>query len=254
MRHTVHSLAQLAGISVRTLHYYDEIGLLTPSTVGTNGYRYYEEKELVRLQQILFFRELEFSLVDIKRMLDRPDFSVIEALKDQRKLIKLKQARLDKLINLINKTITRMNNNQKIHDEDLYDVFKDDDVKHYQDEVKERWGNTDAYKQSMKKVKAMTKSEMEQLKADGKKHTQAIADAMDKGIDHPDVQVLIKKSHEGINFFYDCSLEMFRNLGKMYVDDPRFAAHYEKVRPGLAVFMRDAIAYYCDRHDSNDKQ
>ena len=251
MRYTVNKLATLAGISVRTLHYYDEIGLLKPSVVANNGYRYYEDRELIRLQQILFFRELEFSLDDIKRMLNRPDFSVIDALKDQKKLMRLKQKRLDGLIYSIDKTIRTMTSKQKITDDELYDAFKDHDVKQYQDEVKERWGNTDAYKQSMKKVGKMTKKEMEQLKEDGKKHTAAIADAMDKGIASPEVQALIKKSHEGINFFYDCSLEMFRNLGKMYVDDPRFAANYEKVRSGLAIFMRDAIAYYCDQNTNN---
>lgn len=249
MEYTVNRLSQLAGISIRTLHYYDEIGLLKPSMVKNNGYRYYKEAELIRLQQILFFRELEFSLEDIKRILGRPQFSVIESLRDQKKLMRLKKDRLETLINSIDNTIKRMNNNQKMNDNELYDAFKDDEVKQYQDEVKERWGNTDAYKQSMKKVSKLTKVEMEKLKADGKKHTQAIADAMDKGIADPHVQTLIKQSHEGVNFFYDCSYEMFRNLGKMYVDDPRFAATYEKVRPGLAVFMRDAIAYYCDSQE-----
>ncbi len=249
MSYTVQKLAQLAGITVRTLHYYDEIGLLKPSVVKSNGYRYYEEAELVRLQQILFFRELEFSLEDIKQMLNRPGFSVVEALREQKKLIRLKQARLEKLIHAINTTITAMNSNQKINEKEMYDVFKDEDVKQYQDEVKERWGNTDAYKQSMKKVSKMTKAEMQKLKEDGEKHTAAIASAVDKGADHPDVQELIKKSHDGINFFYQCSYEMFRNLGKMYVEDPRFTAYYEKFRPGLAVFMRDAIAYYCDTHE-----
>ncbi|HRH23772.1 MAG TPA: MerR family transcriptional regulator, partial [Candidatus Magasanikbacteria bacterium] len=250
MSYTVHSLAQLAGISVRTLHYYDQIGLLKPSVIKKNGYRYYEEAELIRLQQILFFRELEFALEDIKHMLNRPGFNVVEALKDQKKLIRLKQSRLEKLIYAIDNAIKTMNNNHKINEEELYDVFKDDDVKQYQDEVKSRWGNSDAYRQSMAKVGKMTKKEMDKLKADGKKHTQAIADAMDKGIEHPDVQKLIKQSHEGVNFFYECSYEMFRNLGKMYVDDPRFAANYDKFRPGLAVFMRDAIVYYCDQHEN----
>ncbi len=249
MPYTVQALAQLAGISVRTLHYYDEIGLLKPAYSAKNGYRYYEERELLRLQQILFFRELEFSLEDIKRMLNRPSFSVIEALREQKKLIRLKQARLEKLIHAIDTTITAMNSNQKINEKELYDVFKDKDVTQYQDEVKERWGNTDAYKQSMKKVSKMTKADMQKLKEDGEKHTTAIADSMDKGINHPDVQELIKKSHDGINFFYECSYEMFRNLGTMYVEDPRFTAYYEKFRPGLAVFMRDAITYYCDQYE-----
>ncbi len=246
--YTVHQLAELASISVRTLHYYDEIGLLTPAIVADNGYRYYEQKELIRLQQILFFRELEFSLDDIKRILGRPDFSVIETLREQKKLMKLKQQRLDGLMKTIDKTIKTMTNKQTLKDDELYNAFKDDDVKQYQEEVKQRWGKTDAYKISMAKVSKMTKKEMEQLKADGKKHLQDLGNVMNKGIEHPEVQALIQKSYDGVNFFYPCSLEMFRNLGKMYVDDPRFAATYNKVKPGLAVFVRDAINVYCDKH------
>lgn len=253
MRYTVNQLATLAAISVRTLHYYDEIGLLKPSFIAKNGYRYYEEKELVLLQQILFFRELEFPLEEIKRMLTRPDFSVVEALRDQKKLMQLKRNRIDGLIKTIEKTMKTMSEKKQIEGEELYDAFKDDEVKQYQDEVKQRWGNTEAYKQSMARVSNMTKKEMEKLKEDGKKHMQALADSMDKGITHPDVQALIAKSHEGVNFFYDCSLEMFRNLGNMYVEDPRFTATYDKYRPGLAVFVRDAIAYYCDTQEKKAK-
>jgi len=251
MPYTVQQLARLSGVSVRTLHYYDEVGLLKPARVAKNGYRQYEEQELMRLQQILFFRELEFSLEDIKRIMTSPGFDVMRALQDQKHLLSLKRARLQALMKTIDTTITSMTNNQKMGDAELYDAFKDDDVKQYQDEVKQRWGNTDAYKQSMERTKKMTKKEMDKLKEDGKKHTQALADSMDKGPKHPDVQALIAKSHEGVNFFYDCSLDMFRNLGEMYVQDPRFTAYYEKFRPGLAVFMRDAIAYYCDNQKKN---
>lgn len=247
MTYTVKELARLSGVSVRTLHYYDEVGLLKPGRVEKNRYRQYSESDLVRLQQILFFRELDFPLKDIQRIMQAPGFDVIRALRDQKEMLQMKRRRLNGLIKTIEKTIESMSNNKPLESEELYDAFKDDDVKQYQDEVKQRWGNTDAYKQSMARVSKMTKSEMAKLKEDGIKHTQAIADAMDKGISHPDVQKLIAKSHKGINFFYDCSPEMFRNLGKMYVADPRFTAYYEKFRPGLAVFMRDAIAYYCDR-------
>lgn len=250
MPYTVHQLAELASISVRTLHYYDEIGLLAPSSIAKNGYRHYEEKELVRLQQILFFRELDFPLEEIKHMLDRPEFRVMEALRDQKKLMQLKRQRLDGLIKSIDKTIMSITKNKKVDDEELYVAFKDDDVKQYQDEVKQRWGDTHAYKQSMAKVSKMTKQQMEKLKADGKAFTQELANAMDKGPQHPDIQGLIAKHHDGIKFFYDCPYDMYRNLGQMYVDDPRFTAYYEKFRAGLAVFMRDAIAHYCDTHSS----
>ena len=246
MPYTINQLAQLSGVTVRTLHYYDEIGLLKPSSIQKNGYRSYEEKELLRLQQILFFRELDFPLADVKKILDRPDFEIIGALRRHKELIKLKRKKFDKLINTINKTIKHMTKQQKMKDEELYDAFKDPDVKQYQDEAKERWGNTEAYKQSMKKVGKMTKAEMEKLKKDGELFTQKLAAAMDKDIKSKEVRELIKQHYKGIQFFYDCPLEMYRNLGKMYVDDPRFTTYYDKHRKGLAVFMRDAIAYFCD--------
>lgn len=247
MSYTVQALAKLANTSVRTLHYYDEIGLLSPSRVSRNGYRQYDEPELLKLQQILFFRELDFSLADIKRILSSPYFDMAAALADHRQLIELKRKRLTKLLTTIDQTIKKLNHKTTMSDEELYDSFKDEEMKEYAEEAKERWGNTEAYKQSQARVSKMTKAEMAKLKEDGKKHTQAIADAMDLGVDSPEVQALIKKSHEGVNFFYDCSLEMFRNLGQMYVDDPRFTAYYEKFRPGMAVFMRDAINVYCDK-------
>ncbi|MBP6945539.1 MerR family transcriptional regulator [Patescibacteria group bacterium] len=249
MSYTVHHLAKLASISVRTLHYYDEIGLLTPSSIAKNGYRHYEDKELVRLQQILFFRELDFPLEEIKQMLDRPTFHIIEALRDQKKLMQLKRKRMDGLIQSIEKTIMTMQTNTPLQDEELYNAFKDDDVKQYQNEVKQRWGNTDAYKQSMARVSKMTKQDMEKMKADGKAFTQKLADAMDKTPGHPEVQALMTEHYKGIQFFYECPLTMYRNLGQMYVDDPRFTAYYDKFRPGLAVFVRDAIAHYCDKRE-----
>ncbi|PIR03535.1 MAG: MerR family transcriptional regulator [Candidatus Magasanikbacteria bacterium CG11_big_fil_rev_8_21_14_0_20_39_34] len=248
MTYTVHQLAELANISVRTLHYYDEIGLLRPAFLAPNGYRYYEENELILLQQILFFRELEFPLKVIKHMLGQKDYNIQEGLRQQKKLLKMKQNRTQKLIQTIDKTLKRMQKNQKMKDQELYDAFEDKDMKQYQDEVKERWGNSDAYTQSMKRVSKMTKKEMEKLKAKGIELTQKIAESMNKGIADPEVQFLIKKHHEGINFFYECGYDMYKNLGSLYVNDKRFGDYYEKFAPGLATFMKDAIDYYCSNH------
>ncbi len=143
-----------------------------------------------------------------------------------------------------------MQNNQPIKGDELYDAFKDDDVKQYQAEVKERWGNTEAYKQSTAKIAKMTKDEMAKLKEDGKKFTQKLADTMDLPVDSPEAQALVAEHYKGIQFFYDCPTEMYRNLGKMYVDDPRFTAYYDTFRPGLAVWLRDAINYFCDQRTS----
>jgi len=248
MGYTVNQLARLAGISVRTLHYYDEIGLLKPSGLMTNGYRYYGKPELMKLQQILFYRELDFPLEKIKEILEDSGFSMKKALNEHKRLIKLKRERLDQLIVTINKTIKHMNKQKKLKDEELYDPFRDKDQKKYQAEAKLRWGNTDAYKESMAKVKKMTKAEMEKMKEDGRIFTRKLADSMDKGIGDKEVQALIAEHYKGIQFFYDCPLEMYRNLGRMYVNDRRFTAYYDKFRPGLAVFMRDAIDVFCDGH------
>lgn len=249
MSYSVQALAKLANTSVRTLHYYDEIGLLSPSRTLKNGYRQYEEPELLKLQQILFFRELDFPLADVKRILNSPYFDMAAALQDHRKLIELKKKRLTQLLHTIDETIKKLKSENTMLDEELYDSFKDEEMKEYAEEAKQRWGNTDAYKQSQAKVSKMTKAQMQKLKDDGVKHMQALAAAMDLPIESPEVQALIKQSHDGVNFFYECSTEMFRNLGKMYVTDPRFTANYDKYRPGLAVFVRDAINYYCDRHE-----
>jgi len=249
MPYTINQLAKLSGVTVRTLHYYDEIGLLKPSSIHRNGYRSYEKKELLRLQQILFFRELDFPLADIKKILDKPDFEIVGALRRHKDLMKLKQKRFDKLINTIDKTIKHMAKQQNMKDEELYDAFNDPDVKRYQEEAKQRWGNTDAYKQSMKKVGKLTKAQMEKIKKDGIELTKKLAACMDKEITDKEVQKLIGQHYKNIQFFYDCPLEMYRNLGKMYMDDPRFTAYYDKHGKGLASFMRDAIAHFCDNKE-----
>lgn len=139
-----------------------------------------------------------------------------------------------------------MADNTPLATEELYDAFKDDDVKQYQDEVKERWGNTDAYKESMKRVGKMTKAQMDKLKADGKAFNAQLAKTMDYAFDSAEAQAMVQKHYDGVNFFYTCLISMYRNLGQMYVDDARFTATYDTLRPGLAAWLRDAIAYYCD--------
>ncbi len=251
MGYTINKLAKLAGVSVRTLHYYDEIGLLKPSFIKNNGYRYYEDKELIKLQQILFFRELEFPLEDIKKILSSPHFNRVEVLRQQRSLLKLKRERIDKLLITIDKAINsdlQKIGGESMNTDDLFAAFGDEELVKNMKEAKVRWGNTDAYKQSMRKVKGWTKKDYERIKKEGEEFTKKLADAMDKEINSREVQELIKQHHQGIEYFYDCSIEMYRNLGEMYVSDPRFAKYYNKFRPGLAVWLRDAINYYCDNN------
>jgi DNA-binding transcriptional MerR regulator len=246
MTYTIHQLAKLAGISIRTLHYYDEIGLLRPSFVRPNGYRIYEEKEVLKLQQILFFKELEFSLDHIMKMMHAKHFSSKEALKDQKKLLAMKKQKIEKLIQTID---TRLKGGEiSMDDTQLFGSFTDVQMEEYKEEAKKRWGNTEAWKQSQQRTKHWTKEDYARIAEEGNKFTSQLATLMDRGIEDEEVQKMIGKHYEGIQTFYDCSYEMYRGLGQLYVDDGRFTAFYEKFRPGMAKFMQQAIAHYCDMH------
>ncbi len=243
MLYTIRQLSTLAGISVRTLHYYDDIGLLTPSFVRPNGYRIYEEKEVRKLQQILLFRELEFPLDQIRDMMTSKTFDVKQALKDQCRLLELKKAKIQRLINVVE---GRLKGGDSMTDKNQFGVFTDTTLEEFKEEARKRWGNTDAYKQSAERTKHWTKADYDRIAEDGTKFTEALSKLMDRGIADEKVQHMIQKHYDGIKVFYDCPIEMYRNLGAMYVEDPRFRAYYEKFRKGMAEFMKNAIAYYCD--------
>ena len=251
-KYTVNKLAKLAGVSVRTLHHYDQIGLLQPNRNEDNGYRLYGSAELSRLQQIMFFKELEFSLEQIKDIIDAPNYDPIAALEEQKKILLAKRTRLNRLIKTIDQMITSAKGGEhKMDDKEIFESFSMEQMEQYQEEAKERWGNTDAYKQSQERTKHWTKADYKRIGEEGVKFTKSLADIFKAGanISDPAVQTWVEKHHAGIETFYDCPLEMYRNLGQMYVDDPRFTKYYDKHAEGLAVFVRDAITYYCDQHD-----
>lgn len=247
MNYSISTVADLCGVSVRTLHHYDRIGLLKPASIEENGYRVYSDTEIARLRWIVLLREVGYSLKDIRARLDSAYFSAEVTMEEIQQRLHGEQERVVTLLTHIQDYMHTNDILQQQKTAHLNAGLDEKTADAYTNEAYTRWGNTDAYKQSAKKVSKMSKEEMQKLKEDGTRHTQAIADAMDLGIESDEVQTLIKQSHEGVNFFYECSTEMFRNLGQMYVDDPRFGAYYEKFRPGLAVFMRDAIGVYCDR-------
>lgn len=246
MSYTIKQLADLAGISVRTLHYYDQAGLLKPARVKNNGYRYYEENELLVLQQILFFRELNFPIKEIKRIIRAPGFDMRLALKDQKRLIELKKNRLNRLIKTIGKTINKITKETTMNDKDLYGSFSEEEMEQYTQEAKARWGDTDAYKESQKRYKKMTKDDLTRIQKEGDELMKEIAANMNKAAGSEKIQTLIGRHFNNLRHFYEPSLEMYRGLANMYIEDKRFAAYYEKYAPGLAQFMREAMIAYCD--------
>ncbi len=252
MNYTVNKLAQLAGVSVRTLHYYDEVGLLKPTKIEKNGYRQYGQNEFLRLQQILFFRELDFSIEDIKRIMNSPGFDMKRALLDHRAMIELKKKRLSGLVKTIDKTLIKLEKDKPMDEQDLketYDTFGEDTVKKYAEEVKQRWGHTEAYKTSMERYAKLTKVDIEKYKTGADIFMKKAAEVSAHGALSPEFQEIIAQHFDALRTWYEPNFEMYRGMAKMYVDDPRFEAYYEKYKPGLAKIFSEGMIHYADQNE-----
>lgn len=240
----VKEVSQLVGISVRTLHHYDEIGLLTPST-SENGYRHYSDQDLERLQQILFFRELDFSLKKIKDIIDSPQFKHEEALKLQRKMLLDKQGRISQMVETIDKTLQHMKGEITMSNKDKFAGF-DFNKNPYEKEARERWGD-DAVDQSQKKLNNMSETEKQAMGEEMNAIYQELASLRDKSPESKEAQAAIKKWFDYLNGnFGTYSLEAFKGLGQMYVYDERFTKNIDQFGEGLAKFMSEAMAVYAD--------
>jgi MerR family transcriptional regulator, thiopeptide resistance regulator len=241
---TIGEVARLARISVRTLHHYDRIGLLQPSARTDAGYRLYDDHDLARLQQALFFRELGFALDDIRRIMADPSFDRTEALTLQRRMLVEKAGQIDKMIGAVDAAIDATRKGTTMSKDDMFEAFGDFDPKEYEDEARERWGHTDAYKESTKRAARYTKDDWKKFKEEGDKINADLATLLDAGVPAGDPRAMdaVERHRVQIDtWFYPCSHEMHVNLGEMYIADPRFTATYEKIRPGLAAYVCEAI-------------
>lgn len=237
-------LARLAHVSVRSLHYYDAMGLLRPSGRSEAGYRLYIGADLERLQQVLFYRELGFPLAEIRRVVSDPEFDRRTALQAQRELVAGKSARLQALLDLIDGTLASLEGWTTMSDEEMFEAFGDFDPREHEQEAKERWGHTEAYKESARRTRGFTKEDWAAVRAEGDAINADMAALLDAGVLADDARAISVAERHRLMIdgrFYPCSPEMHVNLGEMYVADARFTATYEKVRPGLARYMRDAI-------------
>lgn len=244
--YSIKEFADLAGTTTRTLRYYDQMGLLEPAVIGDNGYRYYDRGNLLTLQQILFFRELDIPLKEIKYILSRPDFQVLPALKDHQKAIQDKISRYEELLTTIQKTILDLEGVQKMSVNEYFAGF---DEKKYQQEAQQRWGDTTQYKESQRKWSSYSEDERERIKKLGGEITLRMVSVEPQAKpDDPDVQAAVGEYFQYLNqYFYRCEVEFLRGLADMWVQDPRFAVNYERIREGGADFVRQAVHLYCDR-------
>lgn len=249
MIYQVKDISTISGVTVRTIHHYDDIGLLNPHSVTEAGYRIYSDTELERLQQIMFFRELDFSLSDIKRILDDPAFDSEEALTMHRRLLAEKRRRLGSLIKTIDRALDKAGATSKSRGtKEMFAGFDESKMQEYRDEAKQRWGNSIAWKESETRTASYSKGDWDSIRGEIAQINQTIVSRMEFGVSDEQVQLAVASWHSLINErFYTCTTEVFSGLGEMYVSDARFSAHYEEISPGLAEFLRDAIREYVKR-------
>lgn len=245
----VKEVADLVGISVRTLHYYDQIGLLVPDQVTETGYRLYSDKNLEMLQQILFFRELGFPLKQIKEIIESPTFDQQEALILHRKMLMEKRRRIDQMLETLDKTIRHLKGEIQMTREEKFEGF---DFSHnpYEEGARQRWGNN-AVDQANAKLGALSKADQEALADKMNEIYRKLAELRHGSPESEEAQAAIKAWYDLLNSsFGSYSPEVFKSLGQMYVDDERFTRNIDQFGEGLAAFMRDAMACFADKHES----
>lgn len=243
MKMSVSETAKMFGISVRTLHYYDEIGLLCPAEISESGYKFYDRQSITKLQQIMFFRELEFSLSDIKNILLSPDYDRKQVLQNHRELLLLKKRHIDDLLQIVDETIGGKEMSKlKVTAEDVANAKKK-----YADEVKKKYGTSDAYKECEEKQKDYSYDKMREITNGMYKIFEEFSQIKDsERSDSNAAKSLAKKLQEYISEnYYNCTNEIFKGLSQMYVADERFKENIDKAGKGTAQFVSDAIASYC---------
>ncbi|TJY44178.1 MerR family transcriptional regulator [Cohnella pontilimi] len=250
----VKEVAELAGVSVRTLHHYDEIGLLVPFSVTPAGYRLYSGADLERLQQILFFKELGFSLKEIKEILDSPGFDRRKALTAHRELLLEKRERMDRMLETVNRTLQSIEGGTQMADKELFEGFDMDKIQEHQakysEEARRLYGK-EIVEAAERKVEGYSEEKWKEMHGVMGGIYNRLADRMAYGPSDSEAQQAVAEWRQYItDHFYDCTLEIFRGLGSLYVDDERFTANIDKYKPGLAQFMKEAMHLYCDRMEA----
>ncbi|SCK39059.1 MerR family transcriptional regulator [Streptomyces sp. WMMB 322] len=251
MSYSVGKVAGLAGVSVRTLHHYDEIGLLVPSERSHAGHRRYGDADLDRLQQILFYRELGFPLEEVAVLLDDPDADPREHLRRQHELLRSRIRRLQKMAAAVEHAMEARKMGINLTPEEKFEVFGDNDPDQYAEETQQRWGDTEAYRESQRRTASYTKEDWLRIKEEGEEWGRRFAAQMDSG-EGPQSEAAMDLAEEHrqqiCRNFYECPYEMHTCLGEMYVADERFTAYYEAIKPGMAGHLRDAIVANAARH------
>ncbi len=249
--YTVNQLAKLAGVTVRALHFYDEIGLLKPASHGDNGYRYYGKEQLLILQQILFYRELGFELRAMQDLIQNPKFDIVAALHSHRKQLVAETAHTKKLIATIDKTIAHLQKNKTLSDKDLYAGFDPAKQAEYEEYLIERHGES-ARKhiaESKQRTKHWQKADFQKTAQDYDVLHRAFAQAIQRRLSPqaPAVQALVEQHYAIVNRFWTPDRVAYVALGRSYCQHPDFLKLYESYHPQLAEYLAEAMKVYAEQ-------
>lgn len=252
MSFTVGQVAELTGVTIRTLHHYGQIGLLEPQDRTSAGYRQYSDADLQRLRQILFYRELGFPLDEIATILDDPVADAVAHLRRQRQLLTERIERLEYMVASVDKEMEALTMGGQLTPEEQFEIFGPNYSPEYDTEARQRWGDTPEWAQSQQRTGEFGKQQWIEVKQEMDDLNRRLAQTMRSGA-APDSAVamdLAQEHRHSIETFYDCSPQMHRCLGDMYVTDERFTRTYDEVAPGLARWLRDAIHANADRAEA----
>jgi DNA-binding transcriptional MerR regulator len=242
---TVKQLSRLAGVTPRTLRHYDAIGLLEPTRLGENGYRYYGHEALLRLQQILFYRELDLPLEEIKKIMGRRDFDALAALEEHRRALQGRLARLERLVHAVDDTILYLKGEQEMSQKQLFAAFSDEEQEKYAEEAA-RLYDPEVVRASNRKWKAYSPEQKQRILDEGNRVYSDLLAVMDQGASSPAVQACIEHWRQHMDYFWTPALDQLLPLAEHYSSDPRFKANFDKIDPRLADFMREAVAVYVE--------
>jgi MerR family transcriptional regulator, thiopeptide resistance regulator len=254
--YTVGEVASMAHVSVRTLHHYDDIGLLRPSGRSAAGYRLYSPADLGRLRQVLFYRELEFGLDEIAEILADPSAGTDDHLRKQHRLLRQRRARDEALLAAIEREMEARKMGMSLTPQEQFEIFGTDKLDEYAEEARQRWGDTGAWQESQRRGAAYTKDDWIAIKAEADASITGFAEAIRAGQPATgQVAMDLAEAHRQhiSRWFYDCGYEMHRGLADIYTSDDRYIASYDEIEPGLARYVKDAIYANADRGQGREQ-
>lgn len=248
-QYTVHQLAELAGVTPRTLRYYDEINLLKPAFIGQNGYRYYQMAEILRLQQILILRKMDLPLTQIQVYLDRGDFDQVKALRDHKKKLRSKIDQYMKIIDTMDSTIQLLERRKEFSAETMFNGLSDENQAQYAREAAEVW-DSETVTASQDRWAGYSRELKDEILAEGRKIYEDFSSLLSQSPASKPVQAVVARWHKHIEYFWNPEISQLTELAKVYVQDSRFKAYFDQLNENLAGFIFSAVQIYAESYSS----